>query len=112
MIFKKFIHWIKEKHRFKQFENEHGFHPYEIWNLNTAIAKYILPRLKAFKKTYSGYPLGLTEEKWDDMIDDMIFAFEYEVNQWDLEEPFNKKELKRIEKGFKYFGKYFLSLWY
>lgn len=41
----------------------------EIWNLDCNIAKYILPRLKMYKKltiAYPGYDEANTPEKWDE----------------------------------------------
>ena len=66
--------------------------PKETWNLDINLAKYILPRLKKFKKFNNGHP-GIgemdTPEKWDEALDKMIQAFEYVID-WDeywLDDP-------------------------
>ena len=47
----------------------------DVIDLDKTIAKFILPRLKFFKKKVLGYPSELTLEEWKAMIDKMILAF-------------------------------------
>lgn len=67
--------WLK-KHRLY-------VNPKETWSLDVNLAKYIIPRLKKFKKLNNGYP-GIDEmdtpEKWDEALDKMIQAFEYVID--------------------------------
>ena len=50
----------------------------ECWNLDQTITKFILPRLKHFKKVnVHSHPANLTEEKWDAILDEIIWTFEY-----------------------------------
>lgn len=49
---------------------------YDTWNMDNTLAKIILPMLKQLKATKHGYPSGLTEKKWDYILDEMIWAFE------------------------------------
>lgn len=59
----------------------------ECWNLDHTITKFVLPRLKHFKKVcVHSYPSTVTPEEWDKILDEMIWTFEY------LDEPekFNK----------------------
>ena len=94
--------------------------------------------LVQLKATNHGYPSGLTEKKWDDIMDEMIWAFEqklrddwegdyYEYRELGLEEDkgdsmFGLKLVwedpegsaahqKRMTAGFKLFGKYYENLW-
>jgi len=39
-------------------------------------SKIVVPRLKLLKKRNIGYPGGLTNEKWHDILDKMIWSFE------------------------------------
>lgn len=68
----------------KQQRVERGFDDTECWNLDYTIAAFILPRLKVFKQDTNGYP-GVepmdTPEKWDAALDEMIWAFDYIVNE-------------------------------
>lgn len=49
---------------------------YDTWNMDNMLAKIILPMLKQLKATKHGYPSGLTEKKWDYILDEMIWTFE------------------------------------
>ena len=49
------------------------------WNLDTSLANHILPKLLYFKhwvKRY-GMPEDLEEEDWEEILDEMIWAFSY-----------------------------------
>lgn len=64
----------------------------ELWNLNSTIAEYILPRLKKFRKYNQGCPVidGINSFKeWQDTLDKMIIAFEYLVtnDDWWIDNP-------------------------
>lgn len=100
---------IKEKIRYWKFKRKTGFCPLEIWNLNTAIAEFTLPRLKYFRNHHHGYPYGLSEEKWNKTLDDMIYALDFEVNQWNYD--WSEIDHKRVKRGFKNFGVYLSHLW-
>ena len=61
----------------KKWLKEQGLYvnPKETWNLDYTIAKFVLPRLKLFKKLNNGYPgrEGMeTKEKWDEALNKMI----------------------------------------
>lgn len=99
----------------------------EIMNLDCNIAKYILPRLKLFKKLNNGYP-GIegmeTEEKWDEALDKMIWSFEQIINDNSCNnygvdfahDPDCMKKYKeisdKIHEGLELFGKWFMHLWW
>lgn len=61
--------------------------PKKTLDLDCNIAKYVLPRLKLFKKLNNGYP-GIegmeTEEKWDEALDKMIWSFEQVANDYEI----------------------------
>jgi hypothetical protein len=111
---------IKEKQRlakreslFKKQRKERGWDDSETWSLDTTIARLVLPRLKRFKEVNCGYPGFLSIEKWDEILDHMIYAMEVCSD----EELYygcklKKKDWKRVSKGFKLFGKYFQNLWW
>ena len=97
------------------FKRKYGCGYIEICNLNTAIAKFVLPRLKLFRQSCgTSTPRGLTPKKWENIVDKMIFAFEYEAIQYAdtfSDKHFTDKDIKNIQKGFGLFGKYFMDLW-
>jgi len=98
---------------------ENGFSDAETWCLFAGISEFILPRLKRFKEINNGYPGDLTEAKWDKILDNMIFAFEWAVMDGEMTDEYmdlsdKKKEdgWKKYEEGMKLFGEYFMGLWW
>ncbi len=51
----------------------------ECWSLDSTFTRFILPRLKHFKKmTRHTYPSdGITPERWEEILDEIIWTFEY-----------------------------------
>ena len=124
---------------------------YDTWNMDVTLAYIIVPMLKRLKEIKQGAPFvdnedvsdelrasdedlhthsknGETDEhyfdRWDYVMDEMIFAFESKLEDWDeqffsgghaLNGKFNKegyeKYSDRINNGFKLFGKYYNGLW-
>ena len=94
-------------------------HNYDTWSMDCTLAHIILPMLKQLKETKHGYLIDLTEQEWDEILDEMIWAFQkkcrndwmedYDYNDWDMEGM--KAEQERISNGFRLFGKYYESLW-
>lgn len=105
-----------------------GYSDIEMWNLDDTISKWIVPKLKEFKKTAQGYPAYLNSfEQWQDILDEMIFGFEWptEETEWYAENVFyltgDAKEEKikefearidRAKKGRMLFAEHFNGLWW
>jgi hypothetical protein len=93
-----------------------GFSDADTWSLDHTIAKFTLPRLKRFKEVNMCHPGNLTEEEWDDILDEMIFAMECSVHQWDDDIIGDlgdeKAKWERCQRGLDYFGEYFRDLWW
>lgn len=90
---------------------ERGFDDSETWSLDYTIAKFILPRLKRFKEVTNGYPGGLSEEEWDEILDKMIYAFDLKVN-YDSDFDWKDGDQKKFDEGIKLFSEWFLHLWW
>jgi hypothetical protein len=112
-----------------------GYSDQELWSLDTTMKKFILPRLKAFKKMNRyGVPLlaknmsieemhqsrsveQLEEEceTWENYLDLMIKALELDlqdIEDWSgSSKPLTMDDYKIIEKGNALFHKYFEDLW-
>jgi len=119
---------------------------YDTWSMDHTLAPIILPMLKQLKGTKHGAPNvdpedvpdnlrtssqeyhrykreGETDpkffERWDWVLDEMIWAFEqkcrddwqadYYYNKWDMEGM--KAHQARMTNGFRLFGKYYEGLW-
>ena len=60
----------------------------ELWDLDYTFADFILPRLKAFKKNTISVPAQLSETEWNDILDKMIIAFDYILDdEWWIDDP-------------------------
>lgn len=122
-------------------------HEYDAWNANHTIALVVLPLLQELKRQGCGIPYtdpedvphigngdstfdGLddtnAEARWEWVLNEMIYAFEAEVDECEWEDQFyktnprclNKEEKKLYEEGIKrrkngliLFGKYYHALW-
>lgn len=87
--------------RWKDFEEQRinrGFDDSELWFLDSTIVDFILPRLKAFRENHFSHPMNLTSEQWNEILDDIITAFE--LYKYD---NVSKSEEEKIEKGMKLF---------
>lgn len=120
--------------------------PHDTWSMDHTLAPIILPMLVQLRATKHGAPMvdmkdvpkelratkkqldaynknGDSDpkffERWDWIMDEMIWAFEqkcrddwmedYDYNKWDSEGA--KAHQDRMTNGFKLFGKYYENLW-
>lgn len=91
-------------------KKETGISPDETWALDNAIAIFLVPRLKAFKKYTSGYPAHLkSKRRWLAILTKMQKAFELIALDKAI---YSKKERNRIEDGLDLFREYFHALWW
>ena len=101
------IYHIKKFFLYKYQKIFRGFGDNELWNFDTTIAKYMVPRLKRFKQLQRGYPANLKEEEWNEILDQIIYSFELKLDDIDFDEKYRKD----YELGLVYFAKYFDHLW-
>jgi hypothetical protein len=88
-----------------------GFDDRETWSLDNSIAKFVLPRLKRFREITYGYPSNLTLEKWQKILDKMIYAMDMVCKEWDGNFV-PEDDHKKVAEGLKLFGQYFRHLWW
>lgn len=121
---------------------------YDTWNADHTLALIICPLLKKLKDDKGGVPrtdredcptdsiydekpdkdhweTGYHLERWEYILDEMIFAFEHKIDgDWDLriyekndnhwtKEAMNERDeiQRRINNGIRLFGKYYNHLW-
>ena len=94
-------------------------HNYDTWSMDSTLAPIILPMLVQLKETKHGHPADWTEQEWDEILDEMIWAFEqkcrddwmedYDYNKWDSEGV--KAHQERMTNGFRLFGTHYENLW-
>jgi hypothetical protein len=103
------------------FRLRRGFWPDECWNLDTTIARFLVPRLKHFRANLNGYPADLDEKLWDKYLRRMTWSFEWAAADTDTKgwwakryclDPQHRKRVdKRYEAGMQLFAKYYSGLW-
>lgn len=93
------------------------------WNLDQTYSKFILPRLRRYRESFCGTPYSkdkddyLEPDEWAEVLDKMIFAFEYDLCLFDYKSPDEisdedlKKNYERAKEGMKLFGEYYFDLW-
>lgn len=100
---------IKRAIRFWWQRHTRGWDDSATWNLEITIARFIYPRLLRFKELNDGTPIGLTDQEWDCILDDMIYTmFVYSQYDWDELEV----DSERAKRGLKLFSKWFPDLWW
>jgi len=93
-----------------------------LWNLDYTISEFVLPRLKKYREICIGYPSNSfpgakknsgfdSFEEWLKALDDMIYAHEITLHEWDDDFQYGKVDWKRVHRGFSLFGKFYRSLW-
>jgi len=119
--------------------------PWDTWSMDHTLAPIILPMLVQLKAEKHGAPFVDNEDvpkelratkkqieaygkkgevdpkhfdRWDWVLDEMIYAFDCKANKddvymrFDIEDRDNmKQEQERISNGFRLFGKYYENLW-
>lgn len=58
---------------------------WDTYNMDETLAHIVHPMLVQLKETKHTHPSDLTEEKWDSILDDMIFAFKSKLYNWEEE---------------------------
>lgn len=89
-------------------DRELGFAQFETWNLYYSLALEIYPRLCYFREIAGGYPLGLNEKEWDEILDQMIHAFKLIL----IDDRRDDEKFKEVEGGLRLFAKWYLALWW
>lgn len=114
----------------------------ELWDLDYTITKWIIPRLKAFKKSSTTYPdidkklyfetgeiKRITFEDWQNILEEIIVAFEQvNIDPMDIAirekivfknkldnknyENICKQRQEKIERGLDLFKYYIQDLWW
>lgn len=106
--------------RLRKERADRGWSEYDFWNFHSYHSWMMMSVLERFK-TGMGYPMGLTEEEWQGILDEMIDGFRASLDLTDMvtydpkihksykewEEPLRAK----YERGMDLFRKYYLTLW-
>ena len=98
---------------------EFGFSDSETWSLFSVVAEFILPRLKRLKEIKGGYPANLTNAEWDEILNKMIFAFEWSLTDGNMTDEYmamtdeeRDDSWEKYKEGMELFAEYFMGLWW
>lgn len=98
---------------YKKIKGETGISPDELWGLDCSISIFILPRLKMFKEYNKCYPMGMTKEGWDNIIDKMIWSFQAVLDENELGgEEMDERWYNKKKDGLELFAKHLSNLWW
>jgi len=85
---------------------------WDTWSMDHTLAYIIVPMLNQLKETMHGYPSELTAESWNEILDEMIWAFTYKRDNFNtLMDKDREAAQERMTNGFILFGKYYENLW-
>jgi len=88
---------------------------WDTWSMDDTLALIIHPMLIQLKQTMHGHPPDLTEQGWNHILDEMIWAFgqkstdNYDINLYEFSGSTGYET--RMTNGFTLFGKYYQNLW-
>ena len=100
--------------------------PHDTYSMDCTLAMIIHPMLVQLKATGNTHPGNTTEQEWNEILDEMIWAFGHkskEMNAGDMcadkcasfGDPVCKACMKetqlRLNNAFALFGKYYENLW-
>jgi hypothetical protein len=89
-----------------------GFPDEEVWNLGDHLARWVLPRLRKYRKKHVGYSAQYeTNEEWEAAIDEMIFALETIIDDEFFELQADKKKKSRFNRAMKILKEEIFFLW-
>jgi hypothetical protein len=80
-----------------------GFSDDELWSLDITIAKFILPRLEAFKNCCT--------TDMEEHVEDILWSFRFVLSD-DYVPVVSNENWKKFQKGMNRFAKYYLGLWF
>ena len=94
---------------------KNGYSKSDLWNFDEYLAGLINKATFELAENHSGYPNGLNDEKWTQILKDISFGFGSYLEMRSGVYDFDDKEFKRLKKeykkGFELLAKYHECLW-
>ncbi len=105
------IELIDEVRYFIQ-RGKRGYSDRDVWSIDYYLAHWMPEALKQLERTKHGTPIGMTPKGWSTRLRIIREGFEAVKELGDTPNHERYQELKRkMDKGLKLFGEYFLNLW-
>jgi len=74
-----------------------GYCDYDLYNFDYTLGNYIAGALSTFRKKTHGYPIGMTEEKWDIILSQISYDFYLATNEEEWFNPYEEEYYKALE---------------
>lgn len=114
-----------------------GYADIDVWNFDFRLMELVARHVRVLRKIQNGYPTTVDEDRWNSILDDIVFAAEMYTSEFsdiclannleeyhfardvynkvytDIDDPeFPDEEAwKRSRRGIQYFKQYMFSLW-
>jgi len=89
-----------------------GWDDRDAWDLAGATAKFMLPRLRHFRRHGTGHPFGVTPDEWDAILGDIIYAMRASATEAGCKKDVLKSiDWDRANQGYRLLGRHFRSMW-
>jgi hypothetical protein len=88
-----------------------GFCDKDLWSLDYTIAKFIRPRIRAFRDNLHSHPGDLTEQQWDDILKSIEDAMDLICKEEEETRILTSFEAGQVEIGLNNLAYYFRDLW-
>lgn len=89
-----------------------GFDDTELYNLDTTVARFLAPRLRALRESTCSYPSGITMRTWKSYLKKMETAFELYADKFNWSARKEKGNIRKVDEGLSLFHAYFYDLWW
>ena len=108
---------LKETYFYTKWFIQRGYRGYsdrDIWSVDGYLTSIIIPMLRVLQQKKLGYPVNLTEERWNEILSDMIKGFEANQRLCNLDfEPNSDTTLLQYKSayGLQLFAEHYNDLW-
>jgi len=96
-------HWWQRRMR--------GWDDSDTWNIDFWLWRELGPRIARLRQVQNGYPMGMSESSWDDVLAEVQWFCEYMVagEMWPVE---TDPEFLRVMRAYGLFVKYLPTMWW
>ena len=100
--------------KYKKQRDERGFDDTETWHLDKTVALFLLPRLKRYIQVNNGFPGGMTEELYNEILNYIVKSFEeyYQDENVEVSLELEKERLSNAKKAVAILGEIWFDLWW
>jgi hypothetical protein len=92
------------------FRLRHGYSFVDCWSLDSALAKWIAPRLEHLRDNHISHVCDLSTEEWFAVLDKMAQTFRFiSAGEWWYSE--NRDQEAYVNEGLDLFREFYFGLW-